>query len=388
MGKDAKVSVYSKYVHPSEHIRKRWPNNPPGLRLSGKVIRQETKKISRRDQLALVFRCPDVVDDNGTMIELHAVPRWFKIEQEGPRDLFFTAPEPNAPVVEAPQGPRAVPQAALEVMQRSGGRRLNENDFAALDGVVDIDDDNLPAPENVPDGREDDSSDDIYKQWGHSGVCERKKIRSPNGRACVKNFPTNVCPTMEQMFCLFFPMEWVETVLIVETNKVLDKAMTLGEFLRWMGLWFLMATFQFGNRRDFWSTKQVDPFDGAPVRLNDYMSRKRFEDILNALRFTNQEPPAYRDRFWEVRQLIAKWNANMDANFEPGWISCLDESMSKWVNEYTCPGYMCVPRKPWPFGNEWHSIADGECRVMYAVEIVEDLQHPLQRVRMLVGMHL
>ena len=33
----------------------------------------------------------------------------------------------------------------------------------------------------------------------------------------------------------------------------------------------------------------------------------------------------------------------MNKNFSPSWINAIDESMSKWVNEYTCPGFMYVP---------------------------------------------
>ena len=29
------------------------------------------------------------------------------------------------------------------------------------------------------------------------------------------------------------------------------------------------------------------------------------------------------------------------------FISCLDESTMKWINKYTCPGFMFVPCKPW-----------------------------------------
>ena len=40
---------------------------------------------------------------------------------------------------------------------------------------------------------------------------------------------------------------------------------------------------------------------------------------------------------------------------------------------------MCVPRKPWPFGNEWHSICCGITGIMYAVELVEGKDEPTQR---------
>ena len=32
--------------------------------------------------------------------------------------------------------------------------------------------------------------------------------------------------------------------------------------------------------------------------------------------------------------------------------------MAIWLNKY-CPGFMFVPRKPHPFGNEYHTICDG-----------------------------
>jgi hypothetical protein len=33
--------------------------------------------------------------------------------------------------------------------------------------------------------------------------------------------------------------------------------------------------------------------------------------------------------------------------------------MNTWLNKY-CPGFMVVPRKPHPYGNEYHSITDGD----------------------------
>ena len=54
--------------------------------------------------------------------------------------------------------------------------------------------------------------------------------------------------------------------------------------------------------------------------------------------------------------MIGAWNDIMTRNFSPSWKNCLDKSMSKWLNEFTCPGFMFVPCKPWSFGNEWHDM--------------------------------
>ena len=67
--------------------------------------------------------------------------------------------------------------------------------------------------------------------------------------------------------------------------------------------------------------------------------------------------------------------------FVPGWVSCLDESMSIWTSIWTCPGFMCVPRKPHTMGNEYHSICCGLCEIMFAIEMVEGKDAPPERGR-------
>ena len=52
--------------------------------------------------------------------------------------------------------------------------------------------------------------------------------------------------------------------------------------------------------------------------------------------------------------------------------------MSKWVGKYTCPGFCCVPQKPWPLGNEYHTISCGMSGVLYSLEIVEGRDEPKQ----------
>ena len=106
------------------------------------------------------------------------------------------------------------------------------------------------------------------------------------------------------------------------------------------------------------------------------MSKNRFEDILRNLSFTREEPPPYRDRIFEHREMEAQWNENMQNEYAPSDRSTLDESIKKWVEMYTCPAFMVVPRKPWPFGNEYLCICDCEPYVMYRVEMVEGKDRP------------
>ena len=56
-------------------------------------------------------------------------------------------------------------------------------------------------------------------------------------------------------------------------------------------------------------------FDGAPFRLNDIMSQRRFEEILSVHVTHTTEQPSYVDPFHPVREFFTGWNDNMKLNF-------------------------------------------------------------------------
>lgn len=74
--------------------------------------------------------------------------------------------------------------------------------------------------------------------------------------------------------------------------------------------------------------------------------------------------------------MIAAWKKNMALFFLPSWITCLDESMSIWLSRWTCPGWVFCPRKPHPFGNEYHTICCGLSGILFDLELVEGKDRP------------
>lgn len=108
---------------------------------------------------------------------------------------------------------------------------------------------------------------------------------------------------------------------------------------------------------------------------------RRFRIVTENLRFTDVERPAYTDKFWEIRQLVDCWNNNMRKNFVSRWINCLDESMMIWFNKWTCPGWIFCPRKPHPYGNEWHSMCCGLSSILFVVLLVEGKDRSAERPR-------
>jgi len=97
---------------------------------------------------------------------------------------------------------------------------------------------------------------------------------------------------------IFLPRSYIEEVLLVATNSAIEgQPVSFGEFLRWLGIWYLLAMNHCASRREYWSSMPIDMFQGAPFQLHDIMSGSRFEAILSAIRLTNATPSDYQDCF-------------------------------------------------------------------------------------------
>jgi hypothetical protein len=142
MGKGAVVSVLSSRLHPSLLIRDRWPNPEKNLRVENLVIiRQEVKKVNRRDAMTLVMTHEDFKVD-GEYTELHAIKRFCIIKSEG--DPYFSFTFALAEEHLAAAEPEFAPQEIQDMVAR--GTLEPDDIYLALE----MDDDNGHAPENLP----------------------------------------------------------------------------------------------------------------------------------------------------------------------------------------------------------------------------------------------
>jgi hypothetical protein len=102
------------------------------------LIGEETRKVNQKEQKCFTFRCDDYPN-----IILHAVTRYLIVVSEGPQEAFFNQP--------AGIGANHVEATAVEVPNmppRTNNHNEDIQAFPAMGTIVD--DDNLPAPENVP----------------------------------------------------------------------------------------------------------------------------------------------------------------------------------------------------------------------------------------------
>ena len=154
-----------------------------------------------------------------------------------------------------------------------------------------------------------------------------------------------------------------------------------GEFLRYLGIRLLMSTCIGWTKDQFWRPSNEvyeQERNNCPYNMKTFMSRRRFDLITKSLSYTDAYAPAYRDKYWQVRQMLQAFNAHMASIFSSSWVICLDESMSIWHNKFTCPGWIYCPRKPHPYGNEYHTACCGKSHILFSLELVEGKDHPSQ----------
>ena len=100
---------------------------------------------------------------------------------------------------------------------------------------------------------------------------------------------------------------------------------------------------------------------------------------MEGIQYTNKEALLlFVNCFHEVREMIDAFNDYYASEYKPSWLSCIDELMSSWLSKF-CPEFMTnLPRKPHPFGNEYHLIADRDegKPIMWRVWIVKGKDRP------------
>lgn len=135
----------------------------------------------------------------------------------------------------------------------------DEDDIWITANLVQLDDDNEPAPENIPQHNNQDNNI-MADTWGHNGTCARKLTGARDVQVTINYYPAGVMPNLVQLFELFFMKAFVKDVILQKLNKNIDTGMEevqYGEFLRWIGLWFQMATIQGPQRQEYWASEKV-----------------------------------------------------------------------------------------------------------------------------------
>jgi Transposase IS4 len=274
-GVGAVCSAPLRYAKPTRIISAKYSTTTPKQRLENLLaLRKESRQLNGHDQICIIFRH---VNFDG--VELCTHQRWCKVHVEGPESHIFDdqAESLQDQVLEEEQ--QELPEMVLHHVDSEDVVLFRNEGF-------DVDDDNEPTPENVSINKEALPTES--QSWGWRGICHRKAstmVDHPPKLIGLSETEAK-CMTYFSLFLWFFPLDFLHEVLLKKLNENLEREkeriIGLGEILRYIGIWFYMATFAGFTRQQFWSANEIDDFQGAPVRLNSWMSRRRFELITTS----------------------------------------------------------------------------------------------------------
>ncbi len=120
----------------------------------------------------IIVHHEDFKTTDGEPEDIYALPRWFKIIEEGPPEDFFSDSSSTNVANPTDSGNAEDVEAYAIVHEINRRGRVIESDLANLNGQVQIDDDNFPAPENIPSPEDERGTNHTFDSgWGHDGVC-------------------------------------------------------------------------------------------------------------------------------------------------------------------------------------------------------------------------
>ncbi len=290
-GIGAKGSAKARFFHPGQNIRDKWPNQHQTIRVSeALIVGKGVHRVNRKDQMCYECRLAEI-DDNTVF---HIVCNNFKVEVEGATPFedegVVSAPAPATSAQNAERARIAALRTAGEDVSSNIGNLQQEIAELRQQGI-EVDDDNEPAPENA----NPTVAEFTVGEWITPTICPRRADPNcTNSKGSWKHHAWNKIKEMDELalFRMCFPEEWVKNTLLPATNKEIEgDDLTLSEFYVYLGCHFFMACFEgISDRRLWWSSKPISITEGAPFRLKEYISLRRFNAITSAIRYTNKLP--------------------------------------------------------------------------------------------------
>lgn len=179
-GKDAIVTVLTKYLHLKKLVADKFINRTTTDKLEGcRITKREEKKVTRQNQL-VVFLTHKLFPQG----DIYCVKRFAKVTKEGPSDFFYDGVATEVANDAEGGAPDEVQLNQVEILVKTPAIcfqkfRSDNPELAAAqeEGIIEVDDDNLPVEENIP--TDETSLDGIYEaEWGHDNICQHMKARA------------------------------------------------------------------------------------------------------------------------------------------------------------------------------------------------------------------
>ncbi len=127
-----------------------------------------------------------------------------------------------------------------------------------------VDDDNEPAPDNIPTPNAN-PKECTCMEWNFVPFDERRVMAAIDVRPTLKGADPTL-HTVLGYFVHFLLVEYLKIIVIPQMNAAIKEPVTWEEFLRFLGITFIMATTQGNARKDFWASDTPEIFSGVPFQ--------------------------------------------------------------------------------------------------------------------------
>ncbi len=159
---------------------------------------------------------------------------------------------------------------------------------------MEVDDDNEPTPENIPeaDAQVDNLNLFAGQTWGYDGVDTKAATRATDQQSRFHGNRNQGGKSLFQILMKLIPYKFIIDVVVKCTSNALIAQniapLTEGEFLKYLGLWLLIATCSGFAQKDFWDIHPHDEKQNPCLyRLGSLMSKKRYDAITQELQFNH-----------------------------------------------------------------------------------------------------
>ena len=175
-----------------------------------KIVREEMKKISQRDQLAIVMTY-----DSFRGAELHCAICFVKVTTKVPQNLLFCLNETQSEAYHSATRVAKSPEEEekMDIPEFFGGNFRTDNPdtiSAVCAGLVDVHDDNDPVSEDISNIETNmNGYVQFEKEWDHGGGCFRKLLGATNHPARLCNHEWHLQITELHISEILFPIKWI-----------------------------------------------------------------------------------------------------------------------------------------------------------------------------------
>jgi len=171
IGNGALAECLARYIHPSQPIRAKYINDYDTARIGGLTLvgKDEMTIKKRKVQCALMIH-PDFPNET-----LYAAVKKVKVTAEGPPQDFWDAAPPEVQEEKEPENQDEAGENPRQAEIAAAGLEAPYAVGALREEGIEVDDDNEPAPENIPNENEAASDGIFSNEWGFEGIDFRRR---------------------------------------------------------------------------------------------------------------------------------------------------------------------------------------------------------------------